>query len=204
MSITRTTLAVALNATDQTCSVTSASGAPVNGLILIDNELALIKEISGTVLTLKRRGAEGTIAKAHALLTPVTFGLATDFPVQTGEGQPLSLVHAFRDVVSYGADGAIALPKRDTLVFLVKASALAMTLADPTNVPDGTFMTIISTVGAAHTVDLATGIVGSDSDDVFTFTTGIGATLQLVSFKGKWAHVSTSLTAAEAAAVAVA
>jgi len=130
--------------------------------------------------------------------------LATDFPVNTGEGQPLKLVHAFRDVVSYGADGAIALPKRDTVVLLQKASALAMTLADPTNVPDGTFLTIVSGLGAAHTVDLATGVVGSDSDDIFTMTTGVGAAIQLAAYKGKWAHISTGLTAAEAVASAVA
>lgn len=203
MAITRTTLAVALNATDLVCSVTAATGATVGCEILINNERALVAAISGVQITLKRRGTQGTVAKAHAILSPVTFGLATDFPVMTGEGQPLILVHAFRDVVTIGADGAIPLPNRDTLVIMKKATAGAFTLADPANVPDGTQVVIVSKTAVAHVVTLTTGYGGSNTTDVFTWTTTSGTALTLYVVEGKWVHAGVGLDASEAVGVAV-
>lgn len=203
MAITTTTLAVAATAADLRLQVTSASGATVGGLIKVDQEFMVITTITSTLIDVRSRGALGTTAVAHNILAPVTFCLDADVPdVAAGQGRGLAFTK--RDVVSYSTAGAIALPTRDTIVLLNGTSARAMTLADPSGVPDGTFLTILSTVGTvANTVDLATGYIGSDSEDVFTFA-NLGTSVTLMAYKGKWAHIGTSILANENASPTVA
>lgn len=202
MAITYTSLASAFGVNDLTFKATSATGATVGGFVKIDDEFSIITEINGVYVTVRSRGDQGTFVKAHDVLAPVTFGLLSDLP-RPFAGRS-SAQGAKPEFVSYGQNGAIALPYRDTRVLLTKATAAAMTLADPSGVPDGTELTISSATAAAHTVTLTTGFAGSNATDVFTFTAAVGTSIKLIAAKGKWIHVSTSLDASEAAAVAVA
>lgn len=204
MAITTTTLAAAFTATELRFKATAATGATVDGLVKIDQEFMVISAISGVYIDVRARGALGTTAVAHNILAPVTFCLPADLPAP-GAGVGTGLIDSPRDVVSYGVAGAIALPKRDTVVLLTKASSAAMTLADPAGVPDGTFLTIVGTnASAAHTVTLTTGYGGADTTDVFTFPATVGASVTLMAYKGLWAQIGVSMSAADAANVTVA
>lgn len=67
-----TTLAVAMNATQNTISLTSATNFPATGgVIRIDNETMSYSGVSGTTLTGVTRGISGTTAETHAIAAPV-------------------------------------------------------------------------------------------------------------------------------------
>lgn len=202
MAITTTTLAAAFTAAQTRFKATSATGATVGGLVKIDAEFMVVEAITGTLIDVRSRGAYGTAAVAHAILAPVTFCLPADL-LTPAPGHGTGLQESPRDVVSYGAGGAIALPTRDTVVLLMGGTA-AHTLADPAGVPDGTMLTIVAAqVTTAYTVTLTTGYAGSNATDVFTFDGVVGSSVTLMACKGVWVHIGTSLTAAEAAAVTV-
>ena len=205
MAITSTTLATAMTATSLTCRVTAATGATVGGFLKIDDEYMFITAITGTVIDVRGRGSYGTVAKAHNKLAPISVGLVTDVPTPSA-GIGTGARWTPRDVVSYGVAGVIALPVRDTVVLLTGAAAIAMTLANPSGVPDGTILTITATTPVAHTVTLITGYLGANTSDVFTWPNagGVGHSVMLVAYKGVWGHLSTGLLADDAtAAVAV-
>lgn len=194
MSVTRTSLAAASAANTDKFQVTSATGATVGGLIQVDGEYSFIATIDGTWIGVRQRGAyaSGPVG-AHNILAPVTFLLASDLP----DAPPATGTRDDVAQVSYGADGAIAVPTRNTRVILTKATAAAMTLADPTNLPDGIELDIQSATAAAHTVTLTAGAYGNTTgSDVMTFVAGIGPGFKLRSIKGKWGAVGGTGTAA--------
>lgn len=86
------------------------------------------------------------------------------------------------------ADGAISV--KDGVVYVTKASAAALTLADPASVTDdGKKLSIISTTAAAHTVSNAAGSgfnAGGAASDVGTFGAAKGNNLILRAYGGKW------------------
>lgn len=204
MALTSTTLAVAIDANAQAFTATSATGATVGGFARINNEFMLISAISGTKISVKHRGVHGTKAVAHAILSPLTFGIATDFTAPSA-GEAAAPHFSARDVESIGADGAVTPPtSKDKVVFITKASACAITLADPSALADGVTITFVSTTAAAHTVTLTTGYLGSSASDVLTFAAAVGHTVTLMAYKGLWAQIATSNQADESAGVAVA
>lgn len=194
MATTHTTLAAALSSSALDLIATAATGATVGGLVRVDDEYMVVTEIIGTTISVRARGEHGTTAAAHNVLAPLTFCLVSDL------SRPKQ--NRFH-MVSYGANGAIAVPTSNTIVLLTKATAAAMTLADPSPLADGTLIGIVNTTAVANTVTLATAYTGS-TETVFTFTNTVGASLWLIAYKGVWAHVSVSLTAAEGAGAAVA
>lgn len=203
MAITTTTLGVALNATDLVFMPTATTGATVDGYAKIDDEWMVVSKIPTGSIEVRQRGALGTIATAHNVLAPVLFCLVTDI-ASPAAGAGFGITYAPRAVVSYGANGAIALPTTDTLALITKGSAAAMTLADPAGVPDGTMLTIASTTAYAHTVTLTTGYLGSAASSVLTFVNTIGGSITLVAYKGLWACVNVSRIVAGSPGVTVA
>lgn len=83
-------------------------------------------------------------------------------------------------------DGAITL--KDGVVFITKASAAALTLADPTDVvDDGKVLHIISKTAFAHTVTIAGGLNGAGAGaDVGTFGAAAGNRFSVIAHGGKW------------------
>lgn len=84
------------------------------------------------------------------------------------------------------ANGAITI--KDGIVVITKASAAALTLADPTaTVDDYKTLTIVSVTAAAHTVTNTTGFnAGSTASDVATYSAAKGACMTLVAYQGVW------------------
>lgn len=188
MALTRTTLLSAALAGDQSINVTSATGFAVGNVIQVDGEFMVQTAAAvGTVIPVQRVGQNASIVVAHPILASVVTGLAADFPAPKAGFMTNPALHQ-KSVVSYGANGAIVPPTYDTIVFLDKATAAAMTLASPTlATPDGTEVTIYSNTAAAHTVTYTPGINGdTTASDVLTFAATIGNSITLIAARGVW------------------
>lgn len=184
-----TTLAAACGATDVYITPTSTTGNAVGWQWLVDGEYMTQTGVATAAgqIPVQRVGANGSVVRAHAILAGVTAGASTEFPnPQPGWTNNPSLYK--KNIVSYGASGAIAPPTYDTLIFIDKATAGAMTLSSPTAAtPDGVEVTIYSTTAAAHTVTYTPGFNGNtESSDVATFAATIGNSITLLSARGLW------------------
>lgn len=93
-----------------------------------------------------------------------------------------------QSVGTASADGAIT--QKSGTVFVTKASAAALTLADPTaTTDDNKTLTVISTTAAAHTLSNAAGSgfnAGGAATDVGTFGGAKGDNIQLTAYQGVW------------------
>ena len=192
MPLTSTTLAAAITADALRANLTSATGVVAGSSVMkIDEEWVKVTALSGTWVTLIR-GLDGSAQVAHGALAPV---------VHTTNGAEWSGPIPAPRVYSYDADGAITVAPGTH--YLTKASAAAMTLANPPADQNGIVLTIASTTAAAHTVTMATAVLGS-TETVYTFGNVVGHSKTLVSYKGLWAEVNTSRAADETAGVSVA
>lgn len=184
-----TTLAAACLAGDQQIVVTSATGFAVGNVIMVDGEYMtmIAAAISTTTIPVQRGGKQGSVQSAHPILAGVVTGLATEFPPPQA-GWPTNPAIYKKQIVSYGASGAIVPPTSDTLIFLDKATAAAMTLESPTAAtPDGVEVTIYSTTAAAHTLTYTPGFNGdTTTSDVATFAATKGNSLTILSSRGLW------------------
>ena len=188
MAITQRALASAMLLNDTYAVLDSATGTAAGNLMCIDGEyMTQVGAASGVTVQLRRGGQLGSAQKAHNILAVVETGLPGDFPAPTGaivapgpgQRQP---------VVSYGVSGAIAPPTSDTVVFLNKATAAAMTLVSPTaGTPDGTEVLIYSNTAAAHTCTYTPGFNGNTTtSDVATFAATIGNSMTIIAANGVW------------------
>src|SRR5262245_23382055 len=133
MAITATTLTAAITDSALEFGITSATGFAVGQKVLIDHEfIGEITKVTGTVLTVRGRGAEGTKAVAHNILSPVSTTADGSDWAAVGPGQTVEIPPDGNDFITYGASGAIAVPGQDATVVLCKAGVGVMTLADPT------------------------------------------------------------------------
>jgi len=90
------------------------------------------------------------------------------------------------------ADGAVT--QRSGTVFITKATAAALTIANPVagdpaaGGDDGKRLTVISTTAAAHTLTRATTGFndGSTGADVGTFGGAKGDNIAIVAYAGRW------------------
>lgn len=85
-------------------------------------------------------------------------------------------------------DGAITIA--NSIVYITKGSAAALTLADPTaTTHDGIIIWIVATTGYAHTIDNSAGSGfngGGAGADVCTFTAAAGNNLAVIAYQGVW------------------
>ena len=200
MALTRVTLTAPITASALQFGVSStAVGFPPVGVIsnpqqpvLIDDEFMFLVEVpsSGTVVV-RSRGAEGTSAVPHDVLSSViTSATITDFPNPSPGNTVSRPPTTFQDVATYGQDGAITVPTDDiTYAILAKASAGAYTLGAPSVALSGMELVLTSTTAAAHVVTATglyqTGVAGSPFS-VATFPAQIGASVRLSAQNGYW------------------
>ncbi len=187
MAITNSTLAAACSASQQFIVVTASTGAAVGQVWRVDSEfMTQTGEASGTTIPVSRRGVNGSVVAAHAILAPVANGTYADMLAS----QPAQVVNPGPykpQIVSYGVNGAIAVPVYDTVVHLEKATAATMTIESPSGFADGLVVTIVSTTAAAHTVDYTVGFNdNTTSSNLATFTATAGNSFTIMAMKGKW------------------
>lgn len=181
---------MALN--DLAVSVTSATGFVAGNFLKIDDEYMLIDRsyVSGTMIPVFRRGDRGSTVAAHNALAITATGLSSDMAnLPAGNLIQDSQSPLGWDIVTYSVSGAIAIPTRDTMVVLDKATAAVMTLAAPGADQDGLQLYVTSTTAAAHTITattlLADGLTGSPHTTV-TFAAFKGAGIRLRALAGLW------------------
>lgn len=202
MSLTRTSLAADCTASDTQLAITStSSGFPAVGVIasppqlmLVGDEYMLVQSVPASgYAKVMQRGYNGTVAKAHDILTPVvTSSDPQDFAAVPAGGVD-SRPPYVDDVVAVGENGTIAVPTKNTVIQLTKATALASTtLGAPAKDQDGLKLTIVSLTAAAHVITatslLADGVSGSPHTTA-TWAAFIGASLTLVADNGLWSVV---------------
>jgi hypothetical protein len=88
------------------------------------------------------------------------------------------------------ADGAVTISAATKTYFITKASAAAITIADPTSTThDGVTLTFVATTAAAHTVSNAAGSgfnAAGAAGDVATFGGAKGDCFSITAYQGKW------------------
>lgn len=191
MSLTTTTLAAAMGASDTKCLVTSATGFTANYPFKVDQEWFVVDNsyTSGTTVSF-RRGQNGTFAAAHATGANLTVGPAADFASPSATviaAYPLSGLR--RKLISYTASGAITLPTsgEDMQAVLNGTSVLAMTIAAPTKDIDGSMLTVIGNGAAAHTITFTGGLSGAGTSyDVITVNATAPIAVTAVACNGLW------------------
>lgn len=195
MSLTATTLNGAVTSTATQLRLTSGTGVVAGMFAQIDSEFLLITDISLSPTFQVVRGKLGTLAVAHGTLTPVVFGVASDFvqslSAGSAPGQPVW------PCVSYGAAGAITVPSVNTIVRLKSGASSAMTLNDP-NSDNEAIVVIQATDAKAYTVDngstsntSGSGFnAGGTATDVGTFGGAIGDGMVIRADNGKWLVVT--------------
>lgn len=204
MALTRTTLTAAITSSQLTFGVgNTTSGFPPVGTIaasqpcIIDNEAMYIVAVpvAGTI-TVRSRGADGTAAVAHDILAPVvTSANPQDFPPY----QPGAVVQRPTTepaVITLGQDGTIVSPAEDTIAYIAKASAAAVTLQAPSTALNGLTLLITSQTAFAHVVT-ATSLFNTGAGALLstaTFPVQPGASLTLVSQNGLWNVTATTGT----------
>jgi len=198
MAITlSTTLAVAATAADRTIKLTSGTSAAVGMTVKMEQEWSTIASIAsdGVTITLGVRGANGSVAAAHKILSPVEVSAATDFSGNpTGSAQIIPFSTPV--LTYYGAAGQIAIPPQNATIFLAEAAASAMFLQVPGTDIDGRTLTIQAAAAQAYTVSagssgavVATGF--KNTTGTATFGGAIGDNMVVIACKGKWNPVST-------------
>jgi len=188
-----TTAATAVLVTDRTVKLTSGTGASVGMLVKMEQEWSTITAIAadGVTITLGPRGILGSFAQAHKILSPVEVGLSSEFNVPTPAGQVVPIPYSTPAVVYYGAAGAIAIPDHDANIFLVAASAAAMTIANPGTDIDGRTLTIAARAAQAYTVTAGSATGYKNTTGTATFGGAIGDNMVIVASEGLWLPVST-------------
>ena len=186
MALVTTTISAAVGANDLVIPVTSATGMSAGNFLKIDNEMMQIVSVSGTSISVRSRGDQGSAAVAHNILALCTSGLLSDLA-----GNPFSQAPnvdaQLKNIVTYSVSGAIAIPNQNSIIVLDKAGVAAMTLAGPAADQDGLEVTILSATAQAHTVTYTAGFYGdTTSSDVATFAAKAGASMTILARGGTW------------------
>lgn len=198
MSITATSLTAPITAGQLTFGVAStAAGFPPvgtqnapNQAIQIDGEVMWLVSVPAPgVITVRMRGAEGTAASAHDVLSNVyTSANISDFG-SIPPGSPTFIDPADDLPQTIGQDGAIPLPNANVIYNINKGSAAALTLAAPPLSENGTTVVITSQTPFAHviiaTLLFADGSVAGPKTTA-TFLNAKGATMTLLAENGLW------------------
>jgi hypothetical protein len=198
---------------DTSVLLASLTGVTVGALIGIDKEILKVAAVPAlaSIPVPVMRGQEGSYNQAHPvgaqakIAGPATAGNVPDWSTPSPGAPSFAILPAAptRDVQSYSASGAIALPRigGDMVAVLNGTVALAMTLANPSVAQDGSRLLIVGNGKAAHTVTYAAGLgnVGGTAD-VLTFAAAQAQGIELVACGGFWVSVGMNTAVAGAGA----
>jgi hypothetical protein len=213
-----TALSGAIGVNDQSAYLGSLTGLVAGGFIAMDREICKVISVPASVTypVPLMRGQEGTANAAHPLGTPVKIGAPTtalggpgDWTQPAAGAPSLSVFPAAptREVATYNANGAIAIPRLggDMVAILNGVTPLAMTVANPSVMYDGSKLTILSNGKAAHTVTYAAGLGNNGAGaTVLTFKATQGQGVDMMSAGGFWVLLEAVAGAATVAGVGLA
>jgi hypothetical protein len=190
MALTTTTISSAVIVSANSIVVASATGFAAGNYVLVEDELMRVAQnyVSGTTIPVLR-GQDGTITGAHPASCNATTFLASDEAGPFGQTNTQFPTVRARDISSYSAAGAIALPApgADAVAIINGTGALAMTLANPTKDMDGSMLYIVANGKAAHTVTYSAGVGnGGGTMDVGTYNATEATGCALMAVNGFW------------------
>jgi hypothetical protein len=204
MSITATTLSVAISDTDKVLTVGSGSGFPAVGTIgnppypvRIDKEfmLAVSQPASGTVNVIQR-GYYGTAAVAHDKLAKVEVSAAPSDFAEPSAGNVVSLPPYLPVQSTLGQDTTFtstqvaAWGNQPQEFAITKASAAAITLVAPSKAQDGLEVLFTNLTDAIHVITATSLLASSGSGSPYTTATWAnakaGGGLKLKAENGLW------------------
>ncbi len=182
MALAATTLAGAKALNDKTIVVTTGTAFQNKMLALVDGEFMRVTSVDLQPTIGVVPGYAGTSAGAHAVLAPVIFGHPIDWPAV---GVPSS--------ASIGVNATYQPPAGDQIVYLTKATALAVTLSNPASIGQQNTIMFVQASAAAHVITYTQGFYGNTtSSDTATFPAGGGGVLTLKANNGAWVPVATA------------
>lgn len=182
MALAATTLAGAKALNDKTIRVTTGTGFANKMLALVDGEFMRVTSVDLQPTIGVVPGYNGTTAGAHAVLAPVIYGFPIDFPAVSGP-----------ESASIGVDATYQPPTVDQVVYLTKATALAVTLANPAFLSQQNTIIFVQASAAAHVITYTQGFYGNTTaSDTATFPAGGGGVLTLKANNGAWVAVATA------------
>ena len=191
MALTQTTLTAPCAASDLRLTLTSTTGFLPNQAIRIDSETMYCTQVvSPTVVGVRSRGADGSIAMFHDIGSNVEIsGAAGDYGTPA-LGEATQVPTYAPPVITLGSiTQTLALPSEDTIYVFNNTAMITANLPAPDKAHDGLKLTFTSMSAAAHKVvspaALATGVTGGP------FGTGTlaafrGASLMLLACQGQW------------------
>lgn len=192
MALVRTTLSSACAPGDTSIVVASATGFAAGYVIRIDAEEMRVDTSysSGTTIPVIRAvGGTALPSVNHQATTGVVCGVASDFPAPAPATTVSFPYIRTRQIASYSAAGAIALPTagNDAVAIINGTSVLAMTVAAPSKANDGDMLTISSNGAAAHTITFTGGLSGAGTSyDVLTVNAGAPIAITVIAANEKW------------------
>lgn len=182
MALAATTLAGAKALNDTTIRVTTGTGFANKMIALVDGEQMRVTSVALQPTIGVVPGYNGTTAGAHAVLAPVIYGYPYEFPQVSGASS-----------ASIGVDATYQPPAFDQIVYLTKATALAVTLSNPAFLSAQNTITFVQASAAAHVITYTQGFYGNTtSSDTATFPAGGGGVLTIKANNGAWAPVATA------------
>lgn len=191
-----TTLAAPIGVDDTTLKITSATGVSAGMAARVDDEfIGEVLGVDGTTVKVRGRGWDGTAGRPHRVLAPIVFYTKSGtFPealtllqIPPGHVVPQPPEQEITDTV--GADGTYTVPPNDATVYLMKATALALTLPAPSKLENGRRLKFVNGTAAAHVIT-ATGLihdgVTGGAKNTLTFGAFLGACVEVVAKDGFW------------------
>lgn len=183
MALTATTLAGAKAANDTVIRLTSATGIASKMLARVDDEWMRVTSTALTPTIGVVPGYNGTTAGAHGILAVVIYGNPIDFsqPAQGGSS------------ASIGVSATYQPPQNDCVVYLTKATALAVTLLNPLSIGDKNTITFVQAGAGAHVITYTQGFNGdTTSSDTATWPAAGAAALTIKAQNGAWVPVASA------------
>jgi hypothetical protein len=160
----------------------------------LDTDATLAANLDTSVASQKatKAYADTKVSKAPAAAQTITGGHTL---TNTG-GFVGPLTGDIQETVPAAKTASAAIAEKQGLVRLGSAGALAMTLADPTNVTDdGKRLTIMASTAHAHVVTVTGGLAGGALNTI-TLGGAIGDMAELEAIGGKW-FIRPSINAAK-------
>jgi hypothetical protein len=184
MALVATTLAGAKATGDKFVKLTSGTGVAKKMLLLVDGEFMRVTDVSLSPTVGVVPGYEGSTAGPHAALAVAIYGVPSDFTGPEIDG-PFSN--------SIAVNATYQPPSYDQVVYLTKATALAVTLLNPASVGDQNEITFIQAGAGAHVITYTQGFNGDTTgSDTATWPAAGYAALKIKAQNGAWVPMASA------------
>ncbi len=181
MALAATTLAGAITSGATSIKLTAGTNVTAGMFLQVDNEWMKVTDVSLQPTIQVVRGILGSDAAAHGTLTPVVYGIASDFTQSQYQPNAGPITpQTVMPIVAYGAAGAITVPVVDTYISLKSGASSAIII----QAADAKAYTVDN--GSTNNTSGSGFNGGGTASDVSTFGGAIGDNMVFRANQGKW------------------